>query len=615
MKKTLRILVIFVMTIIGLNGIQAKYTCSCSSINETVGWSLEKEINLGQGKKEELLKDELECNEEVGIKSVTTTKVNSGSSNSYSKIKSIYYCKLPVVDENEYGITCKYDDKYFTYSSKDKYGKYEFKSNFVKEENIGRKAVGLMGPTELTWLYAVDMISKEYVAGDDNITFTCPTKPFGLDLGVLPVKSCGDKNSCVVELDINDIELSSDGIGCLYKDINGLQHYVSISAPTKATPIEIESDFPGLNGTFGKLSEYKTVDFLKQKGLIKSVGSDYEWTCPLDSSSLGIGGLIPVKRYCENSNCSLKNIESGYDGIFTCIYESTTTNNVITVNVVDTADKNEVLITYPDGSVKKTNIKDLGWTSTNKNCEDIYYVSYNNDLALASTKQNEQFDSKNSWCNKYFANQIEHFCSNGCDYEDFKCDYGEKSNVSCGSTTGIPIALPIFIRNIINIIKIVVPIIIIILGMLDFGKATYTQDEKVMKTVPKKIVTRIAGGLLIFIITSIVQFIFGAIGHKTTNDMVSCVNCFINGVCVETPQNSQPEQTHACWECSSNKGVYVWSLVNPGASASCTGGYKVTDKSKEECYSTSEKYEECKKSCSNIVDPNYYNDCINACTK
>ena len=50
--------------------------------------------------------------------------------------------------------------------------------------------------------------------------------------------------------------------------------------------------------------------------------------------------------------------------------------------------------------------------------------------------------------------------------------------VKCGDVDGIPAGLPEFSRNVINVIKFGVPIILCILGMLDFAKAVMAGDEK-----------------------------------------------------------------------------------------------------------------------------------------
>lgn len=106
-----------------------------------------------------------------------------------------------------------------------------------------------------------------------------------------------------------------------------------------------------------------------------------------------------------------------------------------------------------------------------------------------------------------------------------------KKSASCGSTSDIPLALPIFIHNIISIIKILIPVLLIILGMLDFGKAVASNDEKTMNESKNKFVKRIIGAVAIFLVVAVTQFIFKAINIKNSNDIISCINCFVNNDC------------------------------------------------------------------------------------
>ena len=99
--------------------------------------------------------------------------------------------------------------------------------------------------------------------------------------------------------------------------------------------------------------------------------------------------------------------------------------------------------------------------------------------------------------------------------------------VSCGGIRGIPSTLPTFTSNVINLIKLIVPIILIILGMLDFFKASMSNDEKAMKASANKFVKRLIAAVLIFFVVAIVQFVFGMI--KSEKNITSCVSCFISG--------------------------------------------------------------------------------------
>ena len=94
----------------------------------------------------------------------------------------------------------------------------------------------------------------------------------------------------------------------------------------------------------------------------------------------------------------------------------------------------------------------------------------------------------------------------------------------------IPMALPIFISNIIKLFKIIVPIVLILMGMIDFTRAVISSDEKQMKESQSRFIRRILAAVIIFFVVAIVQFAFNAIGADNDN-IVGCINCFVNGNC------------------------------------------------------------------------------------
>ena len=110
------------------------------------------------------------------------------------------------------------------------------------------------------------------------------------------------------------------------------------------------------------------------------------------------------------------------------------------------------------------------------------------------------------------------------------------ANVSCGSGTGkivIDSMVPGVVSTVVTLIKIGVPILLVIFGMLDLGKAVMSNDEKEMKGAQTKLIKRCLYAVLIFFIFAIVQFIVGILGRQgeTENSNIqSCMDCFINGV-------------------------------------------------------------------------------------
>lgn len=106
------------------------------------------------------------------------------------------------------------------------------------------------------------------------------------------------------------------------------------------------------------------------------------------------------------------------------------------------------------------------------------------------------------------------------------------SNLFMLATCSIDIdpIVPAFIRLIINMIKIIVPIILIVFGIIEMLKAATANDDKVMKEAQGKLIKRIVYAVLIFFIVAIVQLVFSTLGKagsdEAANDIPACISCF-----------------------------------------------------------------------------------------
>jgi len=211
----------------------------------------------------------------------------------------------------------------------------------------------------------------------------------------------------------------------------------------------------------------------------------------------------------------------------------------------------------------------------------------------------------------------------------FNVDIVNATNtVSCGGVENIPAGLPKFISNIINLIKIATPILLIVMGMLDFFKSMTANDDKAVNEGKTKFIKRTVSGVLVFLIVSIVQLVFNAIGTNDTNTMATCINLFVNG---ETPlttcmKNSHEKCSNACYnvagshsseifykcvndcessnnnackakyresntvvevclQCNSHSNVYKWDKeTNTSSDEKCPSGYRLSEiTSKNQC--------------------------------
>lgn len=91
-----------------------------------------------------------------------------------------------------------------------------------------------------------------------------------------------------------------------------------------------------------------------------------------------------------------------------------------------------------------------------------------------------------------------------------------------------------YVRLVIKIIQIAVPIALILFGTIDMAKAVIAGDEKKMKEAQKPFVKRIISAIIVFLIPYIVQVVVGIVTNKT--------------------------QYKGCWEAASNKENIVNSF-------------------------------------------------------
>lgn len=79
-------------------------------------------------------------------------------------------------------------------------------------------------------------------------------------------------------------------------------------------------------------------------------------------------------------------------------------------------------------------------------------------------------------------------------------------------------------------IKIVLPLIIIILGIVDFAKAVVSSDQKVIKDAGGSLLRRLIAAVIIFFIPTIIHFIFEVVAgysEDVKNDFENCFNCLV----------------------------------------------------------------------------------------
>ena len=84
-----------------------------------------------------------------------------------------------------------------------------------------------------------------------------------------------------------------------------------------------------------------------------------------------------------------------------------------------------------------------------------------------------------------------------------------------------------FVGVFVTIFKIVIPILLIIFGSIDLGKAVVASDDKAIKSATTTLVKRLIAAIVIFFIPTIVRAVFGLLNaaSDTMKSADNCINC------------------------------------------------------------------------------------------
>ncbi len=98
----------------------------------------------------------------------------------------------------------------------------------------------------------------------------------------------------------------------------------------------------------------------------------------------------------------------------------------------------------------------------------------------------------------------------------------------CADTAGAWGAAGYFVL----VIKIVIPLVLIILGMIDLGKAVISSKEDEINKAVGKLIRRFIAAVIVFFIPTIVSALFNLLFemnyNDTTKDINTCMQCLTN---------------------------------------------------------------------------------------
>ncbi|MBO4600784.1 MAG: hypothetical protein J5634_00945 [Bacilli bacterium] len=86
------------------------------------------------------------------------------------------------------------------------------------------------------------------------------------------------------------------------------------------------------------------------------------------------------------------------------------------------------------------------------------------------------------------------------------------------------------VGKILFVFKIVIPLLLIIFGMIDLGKAVISAEEKAIKNATNSIIRRLIAAVVIFFVPTIIGAIFGLISDfdEQKKDYDLCKSCLVH---------------------------------------------------------------------------------------
>lgn len=88
--------------------------------------------------------------------------------------------------------------------------------------------------------------------------------------------------------------------------------------------------------------------------------------------------------------------------------------------------------------------------------------------------------------------------------------------------------IPYMVSTIVLFIKIAVPVLLIIFGMLDLGKAVVASKEDEIKKSQQLFVKRAISAVIVFFVIQVIQIVVRFVSGNDAS-VINCFNCFING--------------------------------------------------------------------------------------
>ena len=83
-------------------------------------------------------------------------------------------------------------------------------------------------------------------------------------------------------------------------------------------------------------------------------------------------------------------------------------------------------------------------------------------------------------------------------------------------------------KNVVNLIKFGIPIVLIVLGTIDLGKAVMASKDDEMKKAQTTLLKRVIYAVVIFLLVTIVQLVMGLVSSNANQEAISWQSCWNN---------------------------------------------------------------------------------------
>lgn len=129
------------------------------------------------------------------------------------------------------------------------------------------------------------------------------------------------------------------------------------------------------------------------------------------------------------------------------------------------------------------------------------------------------------------------------------------SYISCGSTTGIPSALPKITTIGYTLLMVGTPLALIIFSIITLIKANVSSSADEISKARGKIIRKIILAILIFVTAALVKFVISKVTSNSNdkNSVSKCINCFLNYNSNDCPESSTGNEVYSGIRKSTNE--------------------------------------------------------------